>query len=136
MRMVAGALALSVGMAAGVAAADEVWTTDLGEIVYLEDLGGSAVLTFTTPDGNPGEIIVPGLPGNADMRGIHEGYWIGTGEPICETRMARPGGPPSAEWGRAMVVFDKPAFPTSFTLVMDWCGAGYAASLRAITTVQ
>lgn len=127
-------LAASSGTTAAVA--DEVWTSDMGEIVYLEDVGGAAILTFTTFDGTAGELIVPGLAGNADMRGVHEGLWIGTGEPICDTMMSRPGGAPSAEWGQALVVFDKPAFPTSFTVVMGWCTAGYAASFRALTTAQ
>lgn len=130
---------VTLGALATAAAADEVWTTEFGEIVYLYDIegsvDGSAVLSFTHFDGTVSELIVPGLAGNFDARAVHEGYWIGRGEPVCETMMTLPGGTPSGEWGSALVAFDAAGFPTSFTLMIGWCDGPYITSIRALPKV-
>ena len=114
-----------------IAAADEVWNSDMGEIVYLADENGAAILSFTNVDAYPAELVIPGLAGNYDSRGVHEGYWIGTGSGWCDSFMARPGGEASTNWGRALVSFDLPSFPTSFTLTLGDCFGPYSQVIRA-----
>ncbi len=113
------------------AVADEVWDTPYGEVVYLADEFGSAVLSFTNIDGTAAELVIPGLAGNFDDRGVHEAYWVGSGALECEAALARPGGFASLDWGRAVISFDDPAFPTSFTLTLGDCFYPLAYSIRA-----
>jgi len=121
-------LALSL---ASPALADEVWSSATGDIVYLADEYGAAILGFTDTYGDPGELIFPGLAGNFTDRGVHHGYWVGEGDLQCYTAMARPGGMASLAWGTATIAFDNPGFPTAFTLILGDCDTPADRSLRA-----
>lgn len=113
-------LAFAACLAAAPALADEVWRSDTGDIVYLADRNGAAILTFTNVDASAATLIVPGLAGNFDRRGTHPGFWIGEGAGNCAA-ILRHGDLESRQWGRAIIVFDRPGFPTSFTMILGAC---------------
>jgi hypothetical protein len=113
------------------AMADEVWTSPMGDVVYEADVNGAAVLSFTQVDGFPATLVIPGLAGNFDNRSTHEAFWIGSGAGDCGVTLSLPGGPEGSLWGRALVSFDRPSFPTSFTLTFGWCFDPLSTSLRA-----
>ncbi|MGI3183942.1 hypothetical protein [Nioella aestuarii] len=111
--------------------ADEVWSSPTGPIIYQEDAFGSAILSFTNVDGSAAELVIPGLAGNFTDRGVHHGYFIGQGPLECDAALARPGGLASLDWGRAVVSFDRPNFPTGFTVTMSDCDYPLSYSIRA-----
>lgn len=114
------------------ALADEVWTTDMGEVVYEDEQNGAAIFSFTNVDAYPATLVIPGLAGNYSQRGVHQAYWIGTGAGYCDAFLGMPGGrEASSNWGRAVVSFDGPAFPTSFTMTLGDCFGPLTYALRA-----
>lgn len=110
---------------------DEVWSSDTGEIVYLADEYGSAILSFADYGGLPGELIFPGLAGNFIDRGVHHGYWVGQSDLQCSAGLGRPGGTVSLTWGRAVIAFDEQGFPSAFTLLLGDCDGDLSRSIRA-----
>lgn len=111
--------------------ADEVWIAETGRIVYLADEYGAAVLSFTDSYGAPAEMVFPGLAGNFTDRGVHHGYWIGQGDMQCAAGLGRPGAAASLTWGRAIIAFDSPGFPSAFTVLLSSCDEPPNRSLRA-----
>ncbi|NIZ61472.1 hypothetical protein DL239_10835 [Sedimentitalea sp. CY04] len=101
--------------------ADEVWTSDMGQIVYQAEEGGAAIFSFTNVDAYSAKLIIPGLAGNYSDRSSHAAYWIGQGAGACTAFMSHGDEPASSQWGRAQVVFDDPAFPTSLTVILGFC---------------
>ena len=103
------------------ALADEVWTSDMGQIVYEAEEGGAAVFSFTNVDAYSAKLIIPGLAGNYSNRSSHDAFWIGQGAGECSAFMSHGTEPASSQWGRAQVVFDSPAYPTSVTVILGFC---------------
>jgi len=114
---VAGAVAL---MASAVQA-DEVWTSELGDVIYEDEIEGQAILSFPTENGARGRMYFPGLAGNFDDRSVHVGYWILPGPAECASDMTALDGWTSGDWGRVTIAFDGPAFPTSWTAIFGRC---------------
>ncbi|WP_146636228.1 hypothetical protein [Nioella nitratireducens] len=113
------------------ALADEVWSSDTGQIVYLADEYGSAILTFTDTDGTNGELVFPGLAGNFTDRSVHYGYWVGQSALQCPAALGRPGALTSLSWGMATIAFDDPGFPSAFTVLLADCDGDFDRSIRA-----
>lgn len=112
------------------ALADEVWESDLGDIVYQDEINGAAVFTFRSFDGYPATLVIPGLAGNFDNRGVHDAFWLGDGPGYCLSSMTWEG-QTSQQWGSAVLIFDQPAYPTSFTVLMGDCFELQGYSIRA-----
>jgi hypothetical protein len=116
MRLLTAALMLT----ATTALSDEVWSTATDDIIYLSDMGDTAILTQKR-----GEMAfnyyVAGLAGALDSRAIHQGYWIGTGDGSCEAALTGPDGTSSTAWGRITVAFDQGSFPSGFTMLIGEC---------------
>ncbi len=131
MKILTLAAASAFAFAPITATADEVWETSGGPITYLQDMGAVAVWSFpylaawpgNVPEfANPvGTLYFPGLGGNFDDRSIHDGYWAVVGSPACSASLTTPEGVTTSRWGRARVIFDNPAFPTSLTLLVGSC---------------
>lgn len=119
--MLRSVLALAVCLFAAPAVADEVWDTPLGPIIYESEANGAAIFSFFNVDGSRATLVIPGLAGNYDNRSLHDAFWIGQGSQFCEAALSLPGQRPSAQWGKAQVIFDKPAFPTSLTVSLGYC---------------
>lgn len=109
------------------ALADEVWTTDMGEVIYEADLeNGDAVLSYPLDETGAvrGHAVIHGLAGEYEGRGAYDGVWIepdGPGE-ACPVAIADPRtGEPFANWGRVKLVFVDPDFPGSFVAMRGNC---------------
>lgn len=114
----AAALVLS---AATPALADESWTTDSGEIYYVEDIGATAHLMYVGAAGYNYDIYLPGLGGNYDRRGTFEGYFLVQGADVCDSELVGENGWGATYWGKALVIFDNPGFPSGFDLYFGDC---------------
>ncbi len=121
MKRICTALALTTILGAWPALADEVWSSDLGEIVYEADSGEIAILSFSSPDYGNGQLFVIGLGGNYDNRGEHEGFWISDGNGSCPAELTGPDGQSSNNWGRVLIEFEEPGFPSAFDLELGNC---------------
>lgn len=133
-------LALALSLLAAPALADEVWTTEYGDIIYEQDTADfNAVFSVPAVAFNGlakpeerGEVTIYGLAGNvSDRYGLFEGYWTAPGEPMCDTALLARGGKASRSWGRVQIVFDRPAFPSGFTMLFGTCFWDPVLTLRA-----
>ena len=117
------------------AAADEVWTTPLGDIVYEQDMQGFAILSIPR-QGRVATLYFPGLGGNFSNRSTHEGYWISDGPNDCGAMLYGVRGQGSRDWGRVVVAFDGPAFPTDLTLWFGSCFGQPSQPVRGLSTAK
>lgn len=124
---------LAAILAAAPALADETWRADTGMIAYLAEEDGYAIFSFTTDLGYPAKLFIPELAGNYDSRGTHDAFWIGQGAATCPADLGH-GDDITGNWGQARLLFDEPAFPTSFTLLLGDCFGPLDRSVRAETT--
>ena len=107
------------------ALADEVWSTDIGDVIYEADLeNGMAVLSYPTDGETRGLAYVAGLAGEYTGRTAYEGVWMepATEAGICDVEIAAPEtGEISNNWGRIEVIFVDPDFPGSFVALRGDC---------------
>lgn len=126
--------ATALALLAGPALSDEVWRTDGGEVVYLADRDGQAVLSFPY-EGGVAHLYVEDLAGNTQARGEHPAYWVAPdadGEPgPCRDTFPAEGGGDTWTWGVATLVFDRAAFPTGFEARLSLCDSDQAWTMRA-----
>lgn len=122
--MIAGCVLASAAIA-GVAWSDEVWSTDIGDVIYEADLeNGMAVLSYPTDGAFRGYAYVAGLAGEFTGRTGYEGLWIETHSEtgLCDVAMVAPDtGEASNNWGRVRVVFVDPDFPSTFVALRGDC---------------
>ena len=124
-RTILAALAFAGVSAASIAVADEVWSTEIGDVVYEIDLeNGMAVLSYPTDGEARGRAYLSGLAGVYTGRTGYEGIWIeeqSEGE-LCDIAMVAPdSGESSMNWGRVRVVFVDPDFPSTFVAMRGDC---------------
>lgn len=124
---------LTVG---GQAAADEVWNSNVGRIIYADEIGPTAVFAYG-PKEDPGIIYVLGLAKVYQNRGTYDGYWAKDKAKVaCTTE--RPGifGKMTKYWGRIQVRFSDPGFPSRWEAVWSYCdGAAQAVKIAATPQV-
>lgn len=115
--------ALAAGFAAVLAVAapavaDEMWTSEAGNIEYFEDLGSIAVFSV---DG--GMMFIDGLAGNYNNRGDYVGYWMDydVSEIQCDWTEFDEYGNESWSWGGVYVTFLDPAFPSRWQATLYGC---------------
>jgi hypothetical protein len=105
--------------------ADEVWSTDIGEVVYEADLpNGMAVLSYPTDSNIRGRAFIAGLAGEFTGRTGYEGVWIEAdgAAGLCDVAIAAPDtGEKSHNWGRVRVIFVDPDFPSTFVALRGDC---------------
>jgi len=119
----------ATALVAAPAMADEVWSSDIGEIIYEDDLyNGQAVLSYPLPGDGENDVrglaFVDDLALNYDDRGVHSGIWIepGNSQPGCATAVLDPTtNQPSNHWGRIEVIFLTQAFPSGFVVKRGDC---------------
>lgn len=123
-RTVFAALA-SACLVAAPALADEVWSSEIGDIVYEADIDDYAVLSF---EGDGGGVrynaFVEGLGMNYDDRSRHDGYWtgpMGDGSTVCAVSIIDHTGQATNNWGRVEVIFVDRAFPSAFIAQRGAC---------------
>ncbi|EAU40017.1 hypothetical protein FP2506_02210 [Fulvimarina pelagi HTCC2506] len=118
--------------ASSFAIADEAWVlSDGSEVIYETDIGDTAVLTYDYR-GSRVRLYLPGLSLSSGGRGTFYGYWI---EPdrdsYCGAELTGPDGARSSSWGRAVVSFDRPSFPSGWTAELGRCFEEPRGSVRA-----
>jgi hypothetical protein len=108
------------------AVADEVWDSNAGMVVYLEDQGSTAVLQQMHPRYGELRVYVRGLGGNYDnRRGVFNGYWIATHPAragwTCDVSIVMEDDQTSNVWGRVEMTFTTGGFPTGFVAHTGSC---------------
>lgn len=107
------------------AQADEVWSTDIGDVIYETDLSnGMAVLSYPTDGEVRGLAYVAGLAGEYTGRTGYDGIWMepASEDGLCDIEIAAPEtGEISNNWGRIEVIFVDPDFPGSFVAIRGNC---------------
>mgnify|MGYP000850920528 CR=1 FL=1 len=127
-------LALSLYLAATpllptLAAADEVWTSDLvGTIVYEADIGDVAV--FSAGD-NSVHLYIEGLAGMYANAGRFQGYWLENTAGTCGSSLTGADGWVSENWGTLELEFDPNGPERSYTVWIGECGADYIGEFYA-----
>jgi hypothetical protein len=113
------------------ALADETWVTADGPAIYEADLGPTGIISVPLGQGRA-HLYFDGLSGNTVERYVLSGYWIGPAtEGACTATLTGPDGLSSANWGLARIAFDRPSFPTGWTVTMGNCGFDGDWSIRA-----
>lgn len=109
----------------GAAQADEVWSTEIGDVIYEADLeNGMAVLSYPTDGDVRGLAYVAGLAGEYTGRTAYEGVWMepASEEGVCDVEIAAPEtGEISNNWGRIQVVFVDQDYPGTFVALRGEC---------------
>lgn len=124
-------LILAAALAASPALGDEVWSTPHGDIIYHDEIGEMAIFQFTVPDEGAAWMFLPGLAGNYYDRSTHWGYWIAeTPQQGCASAMQGPNGTSGWTWGRVVITFDTPGFPTSLSVAYGYCFSEPYLNLR------
>ncbi len=113
------------------ATADETWITPRGTVVYEKDFAGMAVLSLPLPNATA-MIYFPGLASNFTNRSTHEGFWIANENGPCSASLAAPDGQRSTSWGKAVIAFDRPAFPTDWSLWLGNCLGPATTPIRGL----
>lgn len=105
----------ALGLGASPVMADEAWNTSLGTVAWMDNIGDMAMLG--TEDGST-RIFLPGLAGDVmGGRGAYDGYWTADGAADdCGMQMIDPAGHKARAWGRVVITFVNPGFPS------DWAG--------------
>ncbi|MFC7291793.1 hypothetical protein [Hirschia litorea] len=106
--------------------ADEVWKTEIGNVIYADEINEYAVLHFPTMRENVmGIAYIKDLAGNYDNRDhTFEGYWV---EPIagastaCEVGIVDAQGDTYRSWGRLKLIFTETAFPSGWVALRGEC---------------
>jgi hypothetical protein len=115
------------------AVADEVWNSNVGRIVYVDEIGPTAVFSYG-PAEDPGVIYVLGLAKVYQNRGTYDGYWAKNKSKVeCTTE--RPGiyGKMTKYWGRYQVKFLDKAFPSRWEAIWSYC-EGEAQKVKIAAT--
>lgn len=93
--------------------ADEVWKSNVGEIIYEKDIGNTAVLSYATPGVQNSTTrlfinnLVPDVYGGG-QRGNYSGYWTDNSKrQVCEAAIVDPMGTRTNSWGRFEITFKK-----------------------------
>lgn len=114
------------------AQADEVWYSDIaGEVVYEQDMGPIAILSFDGDRGR-GHFYIDGLGGNYTNRGTFSGYWIDpSSNDSCGGNLQGPDGVSGNYWGQLIVYFDNPGFPSGWSMDVVECFGPATIPVRA-----
>jgi len=121
--------AAAIALASATAHADEVWSTEIGEVIYERDLdNGMAVLSYPMgyDDGMRGEAFIMGLAGVYEGRGRYDGIWVQAQMPdepgLCPVAIAHPEtGEPMYNWGRVELIFVNARFPAQWVAQRGDC---------------
>lgn len=114
-------LAMLAFATANTAMADEKWNSNVGRIIYAEEIGPTAVFAYGPAD-DPGVIYLLGLSKVYQNRGTYDGYWAKNKSKVeCETE--RPGvfGKMTRNWGRIQVKFIDKDFPSRWEASWTYC---------------
>ncbi|KNG94297.1 hypothetical protein ATO11_08820 [Pseudaestuariivita atlantica] len=115
----------------GVALADEVWTSNQGDIVYVGDNNNDAIFAFTYYNGQDAAIILPGFTRQWDYRHTNLGVWISQVGNACDSEMVHASGVRGTSWGKVKIEWAKTTGPSDFVLTTGDCEAEPTVKLWA-----
>ncbi|WP_417469003.1 hypothetical protein [Maricaulis sp.] len=114
-----------LALSAAPAFADEAWSSNLGPVIYDDEIGDYAILLHY--DGAvPHHTFIRGLAGNFSTRDQFTGYWseqedIGSTSPACDIAIIDEFGQVTHHWGRVEINFLRPGFPTEWDARIGSC---------------
>ncbi|SDF12354.1 hypothetical protein [Limimaricola pyoseonensis] len=125
-------LASLLALVPALVAADEMWVSETGPVIYESEIDDMALLSFMAPEG-AGMLYIHDLAGNYEDRGVHARFWIADEPGACAATLTGPDGRSSRNFGRLTVAFDRPGWPSGFTAVLYPCMDDYGVphQLRA-----
>jgi len=113
-----GALLLSLPL---LAAADEVWDSTRGRVVYETDVAATAIWSYRGPY-HVGLIHIAGLAGIHSNRDTYEAYWVQNhSDKRCDSVRPTQNGNTSHYWGRIHITFVGKAFPYKWQAKWSYC---------------
>jgi hypothetical protein len=116
------------------AIADEVWSSDYGNVIYQQDRGKTAIWTYG--DSARGSLFIDGLAGKFTNRDTYHGYWSqSTSKVRCETFREGRDGKPTYYWGNFRIQFLDPDFPSRWSASFGYCNQPLRLSWRAYPIV-
>ena len=116
------------------ASADEVWTTNEGNIVYERDIEAGQMAVFR---GNGVTMYIEGLAGVYTDRGSYSGIWVLDEAPVgaqgCPVAIVLPGttDQSTAYWGQMEITFSDPDFPSIWMAQLGNCFEGLSDTIIA-----
>lgn len=121
-------------------AADEIWDSDIGPIVYEKDADTWAIWSFPGGGGmgsGPGKIFLEDLGGVWSNRGTYRGYWVSHGSTAmaCANERVDAEGQAAAEHGLFEVSFLDPEFPARWSARWGNCDDEPSIELNATPRV-
>lgn len=125
----------------GAAQADEIWTSEEGDIVYESEIEAGQMAVFKAPGMR---MYISGLAGVFTDRGTYPGVWIMDAVPEgvegCSVEIVRPGtdDETTAFWGQLEITFIDPDFPGTWIANMVQCFDGPGENLigRPVTALD
>jgi hypothetical protein len=112
----------SAAFLAAPAAADEMWKTDNGQVIWEKDYQGGAIFRMDVPGNKMVRFYIEGLTTDVEMRGHFKGYWISTiDEDMCTAELRGPDGTRGQTWGSLTLSFLSPGFPSDWVLMTGDC---------------
>lgn len=114
-------LAALLAIGANSAGADEVWNSNVGRIVYADEIGPTAVFAYG-PQEDPGVVYLLGLAKVYQNRDVYDGYWAKNKSKV-ECKSERPGiyGKMTKYWGRFQIKFLDNNFPSRWEAIWSYC---------------
>lgn len=114
-----------------VATADEVWTTEDGEVAYETEIDRGNIAVFAA-DGV--KMYISGLAGEYTGRGTYEGVWVldeqGTPDEGCAFDIVRPGTEETVGyWGTMSITFIDADFPSIWIADLGPCFEGFDSQM-------
>jgi hypothetical protein len=116
------------------AIADEVWSSDYGNVIYQVDRGKTAIWSYG--DSARGSIFIDGLAGKFNARDNYYGYWSQSKSSVrCDTFREGRDGKPTYYWGSFRVQFLEAEFPSRWSATFGYCNQPLNLSWRAYPIV-
>lgn len=118
-------ISLGISLFGLAASADEVWSTDIGDVVYESETdSGWAVWSYPGVTAR-GTVYLKDLAGVYEGRGAYAGIWVEPEDPdteMCDVAISNPvTGKAHYNWGRVDIVFTEPDYPAGWVALRGTC---------------
>lgn len=113
--------------------ADEAWDTNVGRMIYADEIGPTAVFSYGKAE-DPGVVYLLGLAKVYEGRTRYDGYWARNKAKV-ECKTERPGiyGKMTKYWGRFEIRFIDSGFPARWEATWSYCDGEAQATKIAAT---
>ena len=111
--------------------ADEGWTSNIGDIIYEDNVANTAVFLLARPTYKM-RFFIFNLAPDVDAgrnRGTYKGYWTDSSKRgVCEASLTDSMGTATRSWGRFTITFEKPKGQKKSNEYVPWNWTGYTGS--------